>query len=251
MPFKIPNFKVDYSCSDKIREDFLKYTKIFGDDRIGILPSELNETPKCKTIEELANEYSNETFIELKHPSHSGHVLIKTTPNTSGLYEGTIIDPNGNIKDSLLVSKDSKDWELYIPEPESEPKYVELDKLIKDSKIFESSSLFKLIKIKLYNHEGYAIFTAYTRGAGLATYSGMLYNKHGTSIREIRFNGMTKCRLYEEPGRVEGFCYVDSGITSFNAEIKITCDHEWKSTLCIYNTYYDCKKCGVKKEEIE
>jgi len=26
------------------------------------------------------------------------------------------------------------------------------------------------------------------------------------------------------------------------------CFHEWKSTLLIISTVYDCKKCGVKKE---
>jgi hypothetical protein len=29
------------------------------------------------------------------------------------------------------------------------------------------------------------------------------------------------------------------------------CRHEWKPTVLIISTVYDCKKCGIKKEEYE
>jgi hypothetical protein len=29
------------------------------------------------------------------------------------------------------------------------------------------------------------------------------------------------------------------------------CFHNWKATLLIISTVYDCTKCGVKKEELE
>lgn len=30
---------------------------------------------------------------------------------------------------------------------------------------------------------------------------------------------------------------------------KMYCNHEWKGTLLIYSTVYDCMKCGIKKED--
>jgi hypothetical protein len=32
-------------------------------------------------------------------------------------------------------------------------------------------------------------------------------------------------------------------------EKKDKCNHEWKATQLLFNTVYDCVKCGVKKEE--
>ena len=32
---------------------------------------------------------------------------------------------------------------------------------------------------------------------------------------------------------------------------KLYCSHEWKGTLLIYSTVYDCIKCGIKKEDLE
>lgn len=29
------------------------------------------------------------------------------------------------------------------------------------------------------------------------------------------------------------------------------CNHEWKSILLITSTVYDCKKCGMKKEDYD
>mgnify|MGYP000394334974 FL=1 len=32
---------------------------------------------------------------------------------------------------------------------------------------------------------------------------------------------------------------------------EVPCPHDWKSVLLIYNTVYNCKICGVKKEDVE
>ena len=30
---------------------------------------------------------------------------------------------------------------------------------------------------------------------------------------------------------------------------KIYCNHDWKPILLLFSTVYDCKKCGIKKED--
>lgn len=40
----------------------------------------------------------------------------------------------------------------------------------------------------------------------------------------------------------------DWSLESFTSNA--SCHHDWKPTLLIFSTVYDCKKCGKKKEEL-
>lgn len=31
----------------------------------------------------------------------------------------------------------------------------------------------------------------------------------------------------------------------------LKCNHSWKATVLVTSTVYDCKKCGIKKEDID